>query len=648
MNPTPVSGIFCKGTLPVPELRSISALLLMSIGGLSMAGQAPAPKAPDPSGPAAKIAHMDDPRALMLKARALQLRNGGSDPVGAAELYRKVIALMPTSGEAHLRLSEALEESKNLDGAILEARKAVSFNPRSGEAAGQLANLLFRKASTDKAAVPEAKKALLTATDLVPSDPQLWAFLAQTAEADSDDRMAMDAWLRLGRLRPDYVPAWERAAIHAWVLKDYAGRREATMALCDREDPRPGDLKLLEDLAQEQMKSGFLGHAEDSYRLLAEHLPQEPAVWESLALVELRIPDFAKALANLQKAERLKASPGTSFNIALCLMNLARFEEASTRLEALMKELPDSDLPQKEKLQDLSQLLYGQSLLLRSQPKELLDWMKSSGTRPGNAGDMAVMRAQALIETGKMASAREAVQAGQKAYSDRPFFKEAAGLPTSRSSLKTHLRELDLQTLAEMWAGFGQWQTCLDTLQKAKALGAAPNADLLLLEANAYDQLNRPDDNLRVLREAQKLAPTNPTLQNNLGYLLLERGGDLTEAATLIEAAVKQEPKNGSFIDSMGWLLFKQGKFQEAETQLQAAAELRPYSADVREHLGEVLLRLGKRDEAIAQWERALAFAFPGREALEKRLEDVRIQQAKDKRGELPKSPENQEGGDGE
>ena len=626
----------------MPDSRSAYFLLAAA----ALAAQAPALK-PPATDAATAATRTDDPRALMLKARAMQVRAGGDDPKGAAAIYRQVIAMRPGSAEAHLRLSEALEESNDLPGATVEAKKAVALAPASGEALGQVATLLYRQARADKAFIPDAKKALLAATDRLPGDPQMWAFLAQNAEEDSDDRTALDAWLHLGRLRPDFTPAWERASIHAWVLKDYAGRREATMALCSREDARPADLKALEDLAQEQMKEGFIGHAEDSYRLLAERLPAEPAVWESLALAELRVPEYQKALANLQKAEGLKPDPGISFNIAICLMNMARFDEAAARTAKLLKSLPDSDLPQKDKLLDLAQVIYAQALLLRDQPKPLLAWMKANPARAGVAGDLAVLKAQALIETGDFAGANDAVAEGRKAYADRPFFKEAPAPGASKKEAMEQLRRQDLQIRAELFAGFGQWQTCLDTLAKADALGGATTADMLLLRANAYDQLDRPADNLRALREAQKLAPNDPTLQNNLGYLLLDQGGDIKESASLIEAAVKQVPDNGSFIDSLGWLRFKQGDFKEAETQLRRAADLRPYSADVRQHLGEVLLKVGKTDEAITEWERALAFAFPGRDALEKRLEDVRTQQAKQKLHGADE-PEDDGGEDGE
>jgi tetratricopeptide (TPR) repeat protein len=118
-------------------------------------------------------------------------------------------------------------------------------------------------------------------------------------------------------------------------------------------------------------------------------------------------------------------------------------------------------------------------------------------------------------------------------------------------------------------------------------------------------------------------------VQNNLGYLLLEKGGDLDEAARLIEASLKQDPKNGSTLDSWGWALFKQGKLKEAEEALRKAVELRPYNPEIRKHLGEVLLKLDRREEALEQWERALAYAFSDRKELEERARKLRVEVAR-------------------
>ncbi|HJW08058.1 MAG TPA: tetratricopeptide repeat protein [Holophagaceae bacterium] len=612
----------------MPDLKSALPLLLAPALLAQPAVQAP------PPGRAPQAAAQEDALSLMLKARALQLRAGGSDPAGAAALYRRVIALVPSSAEAHLRLSEALEESKDLEGALAEARKSVALGGR-GEAYAQVGLIQYRRAVADAKLVPEAKKALHQAADRLPMDVEVWARLGEMAEADKDNEEALRAWLRVGHLRPTLDAAWERAAIHAWALKRYPARREAVLALCQR-DPQPRHLKMLEDLAREQVESGYLAHAEESFRLLARHLPQEAAIWENIALVQLRIPRYAEALQNLERAEELKPTPRVSLNAALCLLNLRRIHEAELRVQKLMVELPLQEVPDRDRLEDWSQELYAQSLMLQERPKDLLAWMARVAPRPGAAGDLAILRVQALIQTGAYSAARKALEEGMALYKDRPFFQEAVGLPTgflkgmmSRKDTETRLRQMDLQAMAELWASIRQWDTCLAALDKARALGPVRNVDLLLLESNAYEQLQRPQDSLRVLREAQALAPANAMLQNNLGYSLLESGGDLDEAARLIEASAKQEPGNGNTLDSLGWVQFKQGKVDEAEKTLRKAVELNPFSPEVRRHLGEVLLKLSRPDEAAEQWERALAFAFPDRPALEKKLEQLRLDQAK-------------------
>ena len=54
----------------------------------------------------------------------------------------------------------------------------------------------------------------------------------------------------------------------------------------------------------------------------------------------------------------------------------------------------------------------------------------------------------------------------------------------------------------------------------------------------------------------------------------VERSENLEEAGQFIRRALEMEPNNGAYIDSLGWLLNKQGKFEEALVELLRAAEL--------------------------------------------------------------------------
>ena len=62
--------------------------------------------------------------------------------------------------------------------------------------------------------------------------------------------------------------------------------------------------------------------------------------------------------------------------------------------------------------------------------------------------------------------------------------------------------------------------------------------------------------------------PLNADALNSLSYMLAERGMRLPEAVDLAQRAVKIEPDNPSYLDTLGWALFKQGKAEEAAEPL--------------------------------------------------------------------------------
>jgi tetratricopeptide (TPR) repeat protein len=77
----------------------------------------------------------------------------------------------------------------------------------------------------------------------------------------------------------------------------------------------------------------------------------------------------------------------------------------------------------------------------------------------------------------------------------------------------------------------------------------------------------------------------------------------------MIERAVRAEPQNASFLDSMGWVYYKLGKLKEAERYLSDAARRNPTSATIQEHLGDLFQKLGQQEKAVASWRKALSLA---------------------------------------
>jgi tetratricopeptide (TPR) repeat protein len=101
--------------------------------------------------------------------------------------------------------------------------------------------------------------------------------------------------------------------------------------------------------------------------------------------------------------------------------------------------------------------------------------------------------------------------------------------------------------------------------------------------------------------------PEHGPALNYLGYMLAERGERLSESVDLIKRALQTEPDNGSYLDSLGWAYYKDGKFDLAVEPLKRAADQLLTNSVVQDHYGDVLFRLGRVDEAIEAWSRALA-----------------------------------------
>jgi Tfp pilus assembly protein PilF len=108
-------------------------------------------------------------------------------------------------------------------------------------------------------------------------------------------------------------------------------------------------------------------------------------------------------------------------------------------------------------------------------------------------------------------------------------------------------------------------------------------------------------------------------LQNALGYTLADHDTRLDEAQKLIAEALAKTPDNAAVLDSMGWLLFRQGKPTEAVKYLEKAKRL-GNDPELDLHLGEAQWAAGDQAAARKTWQEGLE-RRPDNEKLRKRLE---------------------------
>src|SRR5437870_13052382 len=100
--------------------------------------------------------------------------------------------------------------------------------------------------------------------------------------------------------------------------------------------------------------------------------------------------------------------------------------------------------------------------------------------------------------------------------------------------------------------------------------------------------------------------PDNAATLNYLGYMWAEANVNLDRAAEMLNRAVSQEPRNGAYVDSLGWVYYQQGKLDLAEKYLTDATRLLPRDATAHEHLGDVFAKRGEFHRALDLYRAAL------------------------------------------
>ncbi len=149
-----------------------------------------------------------------------------------------------------------------------------------------------------------------------------------------------------------------------------------------------------------------------------------------------------------------------------------------------------------------------------------------------------------------------------------------------------------------------------------QAAGRDHDVNLILSMRNYLAVIfQETDRNSRALEQMEamfELAPDDPGINNDLGYTYADAGLHLDMAEKMIRFSLSASPRSSAGLDSLGWVLYKKGRFAQAVHYLRRALRMADRDDPVLDdHLGDALYRLGEREEAKTCWKKAYTLCNP-------------------------------------
>lgn len=391
----------------------------------------------------------------------------------------------------------------------------------------------------------KARQVLLQTIKTMPQSPYFLLRLARLRVEEKNYRDAKNLLDRLLKISPD--------SIEGWTLAGFIATQENNDAAAER---------FFREAYEKQPENDTLA------RYYISQLLKSNKLQEARRLL-LRLE------ATIDGEEQLDND--LIFQLGYVLFQLEEYGEAKKRFLSLVDKANDNDRMYFYAAQCDERLKNHQ---------EAIDFYQKIST----TNDLSKTATQRIIlltiEIGKFVEAeallREYAAIALKKPSDEDFkilasaFAKMAQFNKAQSYAETGLRQfpksIDLQYLKAAYLEH--------TMSKAASIAAM---EKIIIE--------NPD-------HAQSL--------NHLGYTLSEENQKLELAQSLVQRALQKDPKNGFYLDSLGWIYFKQRKFVEAEKSMKSALALEPNEPVIYEHLGELKLALNDFAAALNFFESAI------------------------------------------
>lgn len=191
-----------------------------------------------------------------------------------------------------------------------------------------------------------------------------------------------------------------------------------------------------------------------------------------------------------------------------------------------------------------------------------------------------------------------------------------------KASSQSDSQKIDIYFyLGQLYYSQGQYDKA--ALQFKRILELDPeNTEVMYLLSSFYLDKDQREDAMLLLKECIAVeAMKHPGCYNSLAYVYAEDNIHLDRALSFVEEALRQEPNNGAYLDTLGWVYYRQGKYEEALVALNKANEvIEDYI--VYDHIGDVYLAMNRHQEAQQYWRLALEL-MPNEPSILEKLNNV-------------------------
>lgn len=151
-------------------------------------------------------------------------------------------------------------------------------------------------------------------------------------------------------------------------------------------------------------------------------------------------------------------------------------------------------------------------------------------------------------------------------------------------------------------------------------------------------EMRKVDEATKILEALLKKEPDNPTFNNDLGYIWADNNKNMDKCEQLVRKALEEDRKlrakakekvaadepddNASYLDSLGWVLFRKKQYQDALKPLQEASRMEGgMNIEIYDHLADVLMALGRKEEARKAYALGIELASSSRRDQSKKIE---------------------------